>query len=317
MAIPDYQTVMLPLLRFAADNSEHKIREAIDVLANEFKITEAERKEMLPSGFGGIFENRVGWARTYLKKAGLLSYPKRSYFQITARGLDVLSQKPKQIDVTFLRQFPEFLEFQTAKKQSTEVSGAGIFVEPVETPEELLAAGYVKLRKQLESDLLLRIKACSPSFFERLVVTLLTTIGYGGSLADAGKALGRSGDGGIDGIIKEDKLGLDLLYIQAKRWDSATVGRPEIQKFVGALYGKKAKKGIFITTSGFSKEAKEYAEGLESKVVLIDGDQLATLMFEYGVGVATMNSYVVKRIDSDFFEDAPITADAAEAATGQ
>jgi restriction system protein len=175
--------------------------------------------------------------------------------------------------------------------------------EGSETPEEILASGYLKLRKQLESDLLARVKLCPPDFFERLVVRLLTTMGYGGSLADAGRALGRSGDGGIDGVIKEDKLGLDALYVQAKRWDSTMVGRPEIQKFVGALHGKRARKGIFLTTSAFSKDAKDYADGLETKVILIDGSQLAELMFDYGVGVSTVNSYSVKRIDSDFFEE--------------
>jgi restriction system protein len=185
----------------------------------------------------------------------------------------------------------------------------------VETPEELLTSGYVKLKKQVEAELLSRVKGCAPDFFERLVVKLLTTMGYGGSLADAGRAIGRSGDGGIDGVIKEDKLGLDLLFIQAKRWDNTTVGRPEIQKFVGALYGKKAKKGIFITTSTFSKDAREYADALESKVILIDGVQLSELMFEYGVGVATINSYVVKRIDSDFFEDEVIPTELADAAS--
>jgi restriction system protein len=176
-------------------------------------------------------------------------------------------------------------------------------LEAVETPEELVASGYLKLRQEVEHELLLRVKECPPEFFERLVVKLLTTIGYGGSLADAGKALGKSGDGGVDGVIKEDKLGLDVLYIQAKRWDGTTVGRPEIQKFVGALHGKRARRGIFITTSTFSKDAQEYADSVETKVVLIDGARLAELMFEYGVGVSTVNNYVVKRIDSDFFED--------------
>jgi restriction system protein len=303
MAIPDYQTVMLPLLSLVADGKEHQIRDATNALAQQFRLTDAERKEMLPSGIGGIFDNRVGWARTYLKKAGLLCYPKRSHLQITERGRKVLSQKPSRIDVKVLRQFPEFVEFHTSKKSAGEAAITESTEESSGTPEELLASGYLKLRKQLESDLLVRVKSCPPDFFERLVVQLLTTMGYGGSLSDAVKAIGKSGDGGIDGVIKEDKLGLELLYIQAKRWDNTTVGRPEIQKFVGALYGRKAKKGIFITTSAFSKDAKDYADGLDSKVVLIDGARLGELMFEYGVGVSTVNSYAVKRIDSDFFED--------------
>lgn len=299
MPLPDYQTVMLPLLKLASDGKEHHIRDVTNTLANEFKLTEAERKEPLPSG-QAVFDNRVGWARTYLKKAGLLDHPKRSHLTITNRGQEVIGEKPTKIDVAFLSQFPEFLEFKAPKKSDGK---SDTQPDSSETPEELLASGYLKLRKQLESDLLARVKSCPPDFFERLVVRLLTTMGYGGSLVDAGKAIGKSGDGGIDGVIKEDKLGLDLLFIQAKRWDNNTVGRPEIQKFVGALYGRKAKKGIFITTSTFSKEARDYAEGLESRVILIDGEQLSELMFDYGIGVSTANSYIVKRIDSDFFED--------------
>jgi len=306
MPIPDYQTVMLPLLNLAADAKDHHVRDAINALANQFKLTEEERKELLPSGVDRVFDNRIGWARTYLKKAGLIEYPKRGYFRITERGQRIIAQKPPRIDVAFLKQYPEFLDFFAAKKS---VAGSEGTAEPESpevasvTPEEALAAGYLKLRKQIESDLLTRVKACAPEFFERLVVMLLTTMGYGGSLADAGRAIGKTGDGGVDGVIKEDKLGLDLLYIQAKRWDNTTVGSPEIQKFVGALHGKKARKGIFMTTSAFSKSAVEYAAGLDTKVILIDGSQLAELMFEYGVGVATVNSYAVKRIDSDFFTD--------------
>ncbi len=305
MPIPDYQSVMLPLLKIAADGKEHHIRDAINFIAEQFQLADEERKELLPSGVDRVFDNRIGWARTYLKKAGLIGYPKRGYFQITDRGQKVLAQVPQSITVAFLRQFPEFVEFNTARKPTANPSVAEPEnLEPSkETPEETLTAGYLKLRKQIESDLLMHAKRSSPDFFERLVVTLLTTMGYGGSLADAGRAIGKSGDGGVDGVIKEDKLGLDLLYIQAKRWDDTTVGSPEIQKFVGALYGKKAKRGIFITTSTFSKTALEYASGLDSKVILIDGGQLSELMFDYGVGVSTVNSYAVKRIDSDFFSE--------------
>lgn len=302
MAIPDYQTIMLPLLKLTSNGNELKFRAAINKLAEEFKLDSSELKETLPSG-GGIFDNRVGWARTYLKKAGLLAYPRRLYIQITDRGKKVLSDKPKQIDVKLLRQFPEFLDFQAPKKSGKEDAAFQPQEDSADTPEELLSAGYLKLRGQLESDLLDRVKASSPDFFERMVVQLLTSMGYGGSLADAGKAIGKSGDGGIDGVIKEDKLGLDLLFIQAKKWVTGAVERPEIQKFVGALAGRKAKRGIFITTSTFSKGAREYAEGIDSRVILIDGKQLVDLMFDYGIGVSTANSYVVKRIDSDFFED--------------
>jgi restriction system protein len=302
MPIPNYQTVMLPLLKVAADGKEHPVRDAADDLADQFGLTEAERDQLLPCGVQSILRNRVGWARTYLKKAGLIEYSRRGHFQITKSGKAVLSQEPVRIDVKFLHQFPEFIEFHSPKSIGQETS-TEMPEEPSETPEELLEAGYLKLRRQVEDDLLTRIKSSPPEFFERLVVRLLTTIGYGGSLADAGKAIGKSGDGGIDGVIKEDKLGLDLLYIQAKRWENASVGRPEIQKFVGALHGKKARKGIFICTSTFTKDAKDYAEVLETKVILIDGAQLAELMFDYGVGVSTESNYVVKRIDSDFFED--------------
>jgi restriction system protein len=303
MPIPDYQSVMLPLLKVAGDGKEHHIRDVINNLAAQFGLTEEDRKELLPSEVDRIFDNRIGWARTYLKKAGLIDYPKRGFFQITERGKKILGEAPSKINIAFLKQFPEFLEFYTAKKSTGDASGADSEGQEVliGTPEETLAIGYLKLRKQIESDLLANVKACAPDFFERLVVKLLTTMGYGGSLSDAGRAIGKSGDCGIDGVIKEDKLGLDLLYIQAKRWDDTTVGSPEIQKFVGALYGKKAKKGIFITTSTFSKAAVEYATGLDSKIILIDGAQLAEFMFDYGVGVSTVNSYAVKRIDSDFF----------------
>ena len=296
---------MLPLLKIAADGKEHHIRDAINSLEQQFELTAEDRKELLPSGLDRVFDNRVGWARTYLKKAALIDYPKRGYFQATERGQKVLAGPPSKITVAFLKQFPEFVEFYTTKKSASNAAVAEPESPEVsnQTPEETLEVGYLKLRTQIEADLLARIKKCAPDFFERLVVTLLTTMGYGGSLADAGRAIGRSGDGGVDGVIKGDKLGLDLLYIQAKRWDDTTVGSPEIQKFVGALFGKKAKKGIFITTSTFSKAAIDYAAGLDSKIILIDGAQLTELMFDYGVGVSTANSYVVKRIDSDFFSE--------------
>jgi restriction system protein len=315
MSIPDYQSLMQPLLKTAADGKVHSKREALNELAKKFGLTESERKELLPSGNQEIFDNRVGWARTYLKKAGLIQYTQRGHFQITDRGKAVLAQKPGVINVAYLRQFPEFREFHAPKRTLSDAELPESPESITETPEELLASGSLKLRQQVEQELLARLKACPAEFFERLVVKLLTTIGYGGSLADAGKAIGRAGDGGIDGVIKEDKLGLDLLYIQAKKWDNTTVGRPEIQKFVGALHGKRARKGIFITTSIFSKDATEYAEGVETKVILIDGARLTELMFDYGVGVSTVNSYLVKRIDSDFFEDESVSEAISEAET--
>ena len=300
--IPDYQSVMLPLLKYAGDKEEHHIRDAIEGLADEFKLTEEERKELLPSGLQAIFNNRVGWANTYLKKAGLLESPRRGYFRISDRGLKVLEKPPKEINVNYLEQYQEFIDFRGASK-----AGESELDEPLKyedtTPEELIGIGHQKLQADLASELLDRIKDCSPSFFEKIVVELLVKMGYGGSRQDAGKAIGKSNDEGIDGIIKEDKLGLDIVYIQAKKWENP-VSRPEIQKFAGALQGKRARKGIFITTSKFSKSSIEYVSMIESKIILIDGEQLAKLMIEHDVGVSTIASYTIKKIDSDYFMEA-------------
>jgi restriction system protein len=301
MAVPDYQTIMLPLLRLAADQQEHSFSQAIQTLAAQFHLNEAERKELLPSGRQPAFDNRVGWARTYMVKAGLLKAPKRGYFQITQRGLDVLKQNPTEISVAFLKQFPEFVEFQAPKTK--EPSKSTVLTEDeTKTPEEILESAYQRLRQGLAQDLLQAVKDCSPGFFEQLVVDLLVGMGYGGTRKDAGQAIGKSGDGGIDGIIKEDRLGLDIVYIQAKRWDD-TVSRPEIQKFAGALLGQKAIKGIFITTSGFSQAARDYASSIESNIVLIDGTTLTQLIIDFNIGVNTLTSYELKRIDSDYFTE--------------
>jgi restriction system protein len=301
MAIPDYQSIMLPLLKFAGDGEEHSLREAIEALADEFSLTDEERKELLPSGRQATFDNRVGWARTYMKKAGLLESTKRGYFQITERGLDVLKQNPPEINNAFLRQFPEFIEFQTPKQRKVEEDTEQDISE-TRTPEEEIESAYQGVRQELATELLQTIKSCSPTFFERLVVDVLVKMGYGGTRKDAGQAVGRSGDGGIDGIIKEDRLGLDIVYIQAKRWDGP-VGRPEIQKFAGALQGQRARKGIFITTSAFTQSAQDYVSRIDSKIVLIDGDTLAQLMIDYNIGVTTVTLYELKRMDSDYFEE--------------
>ncbi|MDY9925112.1 restriction endonuclease [Methanosarcina sp.] len=303
MVIPDYQSIMLPLIKYAGDGKEHHIRGAVEELAEEFRLSEEERKELLPSGRQAIFNNRVGWACTYLKKAGLLDSRKKGYFSITQRGSDVIKEKPASIDVNFLKQYKEFNEFYNKDKPTLidkpdipEIEGTKAL-----DPEEFLEIAYQKLHNELVSEVLSIIKKCSAGFFESLVVDVLTKMGYGGSRADAGKAVGKSHDGGIDGIIKEDRLGLDVIYIQAKRWEG-TVTRPEIQKFAGALIGKKAKKGVFITTSVFSKEAIEYAD-LTGNIVLVDGEMLARLMIEYGVGVSKVKSYDVKKMDTDYFEE--------------
>jgi restriction system protein len=295
MSIPDFQTIMLPLLELTGDGKEHKLSEAIEHLAIHFNLTDAERKELLPSGKQARFDNCVGWSRTHLKKAGLLAYPARGKFQITPRGLDILAQKLPRISTSILKQFPEYLEFIGATPYSPITSS---LLE--QTPDEVMASAYEELRQNLAQELLERIKTASPGFFERLTIELLVKMGYGGSLMDAGMAIGKTGDEGIDGIIKEDRLGLDVIYVQAKRWNN-TVGRPEIQQFVGALAGKGASKGIFITTSKFSEQAKSYLPA-NVKVVLIDGVQLANYAIELNLGVSVVSEYQIKRLDFDYFE---------------
>lgn len=302
MAIPDYQSVMLPLLRFSGDGQEHSTREAIDSLADYFKLTEEEKTELLPSGQQATFASRVSWAATYMKKAGLLEATRRAHFKITERGCKVLQQNPSTINVKFLKRFPEFVQFQNKRNSPEKVVTAPKAGNEEQTPEETIEAAYQSILNDLATELLQQIMKCSPSFFEQIVVDLLVRMGYGGSRKDAGQAVGKSGDGGIDGIINEDRLGLDVIYIQAKRWEG-TVGRPEIQKFVGALQGRRAKKGVFITTSAFTSEATSYARMVENKVVLIDGETLAKLMIDFNVGISPVRAYEVKRIDSDYFTD--------------
>ena len=301
--IPDFQTLMLPLLQLISDGKEHTIREIIDRLANELKLSEMERKEMLPSGNQAIFDNRVSWAKTHLKKAGLLDSPIRAIFVITDLGKRVLENNPGRIDIKYLKQFPSYAEFINPSKVENEEDTVNISMLE-QTPEETLEKAYQEIRKTLASELLHQVVELSPIFFERLVVELLVKMGYGGSIKDAGKAIGKTGDEGIDGTIKEDKLGLDIIYIQAKKWKPGNiVGRPEIHKFVGALAGQGAKKGIFITTSTFSKEAREYIPKNETKIVLIDGQQLSQLMIDYNLGCSTQQIYELKKIDLDYFEE--------------
>lgn len=301
--IPDYQSIMLPLLEFIADGKEYKMRNVTDELAIKFGVTEEEQKELLPSGVAPVFYNRTAWAKTYLKKAGLIDSPKQGIVIISRRGIEVLKKKPSSINVKFLKQFSEFVAFQTEKREGeSETETETSEEQSIQTPEELLEMAYQKIRKSLASELISKVVELSPAFFERLVVELLVKMGYGGSLKDAGKAMGKSGDEGIDGTIKEDKLGLDIIYIQAKRWKPGNVvGRPEIQKFVGALAGQGAKKGIFITTSNFTKEALDYTPRNETKIVLIDGEQLAQLMIDYNLGCTSQQTYEVKKLDSDYF----------------
>ncbi len=300
--IPDYQTIMLPLLKFLVDEQEHSLQETIENISNQFNLSEEERRELLLSGQQPIIHNRVGWARTYLKKTGLIESTRRGYFRITHRGTEVLKRNIDRIDVSFLKEFPEFRVFQNSHK-SRKVT-EGILVEESElTPKEILSNAIEALRSELADELLDQLKSGSPKLFENIVINLLVKMGYGGSWADAAKAIGKSGDEGIDGIINEDRLGLDVIYIQAKRWNG-TVGRPEIQKFAGALMGQKARKGVFITTSDFTNDAKAYASQLETKIVLIDGITLVNSMIDYGIGVTTTDSYEIKKIDLDYFTEA-------------
>lgn len=300
MPIPDYETIMLPLLRIAENNKgkEASLLTAIGQLADEYKLTDEERKELLPSGGTFKFSSRVSWARTYLQKAGLIEATRRGHFKITPRGIEVLKKKPVKIDNKLLAQFDEFREFQGKKKTKKENEHT-----PLETPIEAMATHYEEIRSELASELLEKVKKSSPQFFERLVILLLVSMGYGGSLKDAGQAIGKSGDGGLDGVIREDKLGLDNIYIQAKRWTDKAVGSPDIDQFAGALSKKKALKGIFITTSTFTKDALASVREYSSRIILIDGISLADYMIDYGVGVSVASTYEIKKIDSDFFEE--------------
>ncbi|MCU0427963.1 MAG: restriction endonuclease [Candidatus Kapabacteria bacterium] len=306
MAIPVLFEITLPLLQHLSDAKIHSVGDVIDSLSSHFALTQDECEQRLPSGTQGVFENRVRWARVDLKMAGLIDAPARGMLQITDRGKQVVQEAPQKIDRRFLMQFPEY---STARKRSipTEsvqiASGEKVGIEAIQSPDELFDRAYQEIRSSLKVTIKERILHLSPSRFERLVVELLVKMGYGGALPDAGSMTKLSGDEGIDGIIKEDKLGLDMIYLQAKRWKDATVGRPEIQKFVGALAGQKAQKGVFITTSAFSKEAREYATNLQQKVVLIDGEQLAELMIEYNLGVSIAQTYHIKRVDNDYFDE--------------
>ena len=302
MPIPDFQTAMLPLLRLAIDGAEHPFRQAVDRLADEFHLSDEERAQLLPSGTAPTFSNRVGWARTYLKQAGLLASPRRGVFQITAEGAALLARAPAKIDNVLLNQYESFRAFRARGREAGDEPKSGpVELAAEQTPEDAMAAAYTRVRANLEAELLEQVKASSSAFFERLVVDLLVAMGYGGSRSDAGRAIGRSGDGGIDGIIKEDRLGLDVIYVQAKRWEG-TVGRPEIQKFAGALQGQRAGKGVFITTSGYSREALDYVNLISTKIILIDGDMLTALMVDHNVAVARTGIYELKKIDADYFE---------------
>jgi restriction system protein len=309
--IPDYQSLMLPLLKFISDGEIHNTHDAVNYLAKEINLTEDELNEWLPSKKQKTYVNRIHWAKAHLKMAGAIENISKGNFKITGRGKSILEMNPLVLSVKYLMSLlPDYEEringFRFKKKEdeanSTFDNTKELSMDETETPEELIESGYQKIRKSLETDLLVQLKSVNPYFFERIVVELLVKMGYGGSIQDAGRAIGKSGDEGIDGIIKEDKLGLDVIYIQAKRWEGV-VGRPEIQKFVGALAGQRAKKGVFITTSNFTKEATQYSLQMDTKIVLIDGEKLAQYMIDYNLGVSVQNTYEIKKIDSDYFEE--------------
>lgn len=304
--IPKYHELMLPLLRICKDSRDHSMREVIEQLAQQFSLSQALLAEMLPSGQQTVFENRIGWARTYLTKSCLLEKVGRGTFRITQRGLGVLKSNPKELKSKDLEKYAEFLEFRQRSSEGAQHQTT-FFTESENedlTPEESLETGFQNLKRSLSSEVLEKVKECTPSFFERLVVELLLKMGYGGSRKDAGEAIGKTGDGGIDGIIKEDRLGLDSVYIQAKCWNgNKSVGSPDIQQFAGALQAHRARKGVFITTSRFSQDARVFVSKIDSKIILIDGEQLAQLMIDFNVGVSVEKIFEIKKIDSDYFAE--------------
>jgi restriction system protein len=300
--IPDFQTLMRPLLELHADGLEHLNRDLVESLGTQFNLTDLERRAMLPSGRAKLFDNRVGWAKNYLVKAGLISAPRRAISIITPSGTQLLASHAGPINVALLNTLTHTKPKQAAAQTTKQTSNTDVTQDTV-NPIEAAELAHQRIRQEIEQDLLEKIANNTPDFLERLVVDLIVKMGYGGSIKDAGEAIGRSGDEGIDGIIKEDPLGLDTIYLQAKRYEG-TIGRPEIQKFAGALQGQRAKKGIFITTSSYTKEARDYVSKIDSKIILIDGPTLAQLMYDHDVGVQLQTIYSVKRVDADYFDEA-------------
>lgn len=315
MAVPDFQTLMLPVLQAYRDGSARSPAQVRGAVATMLNISDVDQAEMLPVARQTRFANRTAWAHSYLKQALLIESPRRGQYRITDRGREVLASGVERIDIGFLSRYAEFQEFRarttsgsdSARAElpdATELGSAQVQAVGAVTltPDEQIRVGYQQLQAALADQLLERVKQASPAFFETLVVKLLVAMGYGGSEEDAAQVVGRSGDGGIDGIIKEDRLGFDSIYVQAKRWEN-TVGRPTIQQFAGALQGHRARKGTVITTSSFSRDAIDYAATLQSTLVLIDGAQLAQLMIDYGVGVTEIETLRLKRLDEDYFEE--------------
>lgn len=304
MAIPDYQSCMRPLLKKVEDGKVYKFKDLVEALAQDFHLTDEEKNELIPSGVQSVINSRVGWARTYLTKALCLESPQKGMVKITERGKKFLSSASEKITTKDLQQFEEFIDFVNSSKKSNKKEVSESIAQQNMTPEEAIDYGTQMLNQDLASDLLTKILTKDDKFFENLVVQLLEKMGYGGDFEDSSDVVGKTGDGGIDGIIKEDKLGFDTIYVQAKRYTDASVGRPDLQKFSGALAGKNATKGVFITTSKFADTAKEYVKTLyNQKIILIDGKKLCELMIEYNLGVATNKTIEIKKIDTDFFEE--------------
>ena len=297
---------MLPVLQVAAIG-ETRVPMAAEKNANQLGLTEEEREELLPSGKQRILHNRIHWAKFYMSKAGLIESPKRGVFIATEKGHSLLATNPASIDVELLKSYPAFQTFYSNEgRDEAESAPDNLLLKPATeaTPEEQIDAAHATINEALKADLLARILEQTPTFFEALIVDLLLAMGYGGSHENAALRLGKSGDGGIDGVIDEDRLGLDRIYVQAKRYAvDSPIGRPAIQGFVGSLVGLGASKGVFVTTSSFSQHATEYANALQQRVILIDGDELAQLMIEFDVGVRVSRTLQVKRIDDDFFRE--------------
>lgn len=306
--IPDFQTLMLPVMQILSDKSEHATQKLISSLADKYKMTKEEREELLPSGRQRIINNRVAWARIYLQKARLIESPKRSVYRITEDGLKILEGSPQRIDIRFLKTIPAFNDWQKTfayqgKKDNNDTLNSIEEIDIAKTPEELIDYTFAKLKAELSTELLDKIISKSAEFFEQLVIDLLVKMGYGGYRKSAGRTTRLTGDGGIDGTIQEDKLGLDFIYLQAKKWKDKAVGRPDLQAFVGALEGNKASKGVFITTSRFVANAEDYLRTISKKVILIDGKQLTDLLIENNVGLSTKAVYEVKQVDNDYFDE--------------
>lgn len=299
MPIPDFQSTFLPILQYLADGEEHNNREIQDALEKRFNLSEEEKRELLPSGKQRVFSNRIAWGKSYLKQAGLIGSQKRGSYHITYEGKNVLNNPPEEMSIKHLMEYPSFREFREGHKSLDKAPNVEAEDNDM-TPQEHIEYGYNQINRNLKKELLGKIKECDPRFFEQLVVDLLLTMGYGGSQQEAATLTEKGADEGIDGVINEDKLGLDILYVQAKRWANV-IGRPEVQKFAGALHGKKAKKGIYITLSDFSGSAVEYVKTIDTKIVLINGEKLTELMIKYGVGVDVEAVYEIKKISLDYF----------------